>query len=360
MYSKYDYSFFERRGIEYFAPSFPFGNLRCVCLGHKNVIINIRDCHLKIKSTCAGFFIFSQPILMVRDRDLIEKILDTDFDHFTDRGTYRNMNEPMSCNIFSMPGEKWHNMRQKVCPLYKMCKLKMIFPAIYEIGMSLQGYIGLLADTDTENKVDIMDICERYFTDVIASIAFGIEVDSIRDPSVYFRKMGEKIANQSVSKRMLIYFFYFNSTWLYKVLGLRVFDVEIEEFLIETVKQTINFREKNKFRRDDFMQLLIDMRNQTINKSDQSLTEDTNGLSIIECASNVLVFFSIGFFPASTIMSFCLLELARNPNILEKVQLEVDCILNRHDFKFTYECMRDMKYLQQCIDGKQKCKAIFS
>lgn len=50
-------------------------------------------------------------------------------------------------------------------------------------------------------------------------------------------------------------------------------------------------------------------------------------------------------------MSFCVHELAKNPQIQKKVTEEIDNVLEKHDGKLDYESLNEMKYLDKCIDG---------
>lgn len=49
-------------------------------------------------------------------------------------------------------------------------------------------------------------------------------------------------------------------------------------------------------------------------------------------------------------MALCLFELCRNPHILNKVQTDIDGVLEAHDGEISYESLNDMKYLECCID----------
>ena len=51
-------------------------------------------------------------------------------------------------------------------------------------------------------------------------------------------------------------------------------------------------------------------------------------------------------------MSFCLYELAKNPDIQRKVQKEIDEITAKHNGEITYNSISEMKYLEMCMDGK--------
>lgn len=358
VYALYIYLYFKRLDIDYFQPSFPFGNFGEIVFGHKNISTAFKEFHLQIKSGFAGVFLFFRPTLLIRDGNLIERILRTNFECFTDRGVYNDeINDPLSSNMYSAPGEKWIKMRNKMCPLYAEHKMRMIFPSIYDIGMALQGYVGQIADKNS-NRIDLKDLFARYLTDVIASVAFGIEVDSIRDPTVYFRKMGAKAADRSVTSHILLRFFFFTTPKLFKILKFRIVDQNVEEFMVETVRRTLNFREKHKISRDDFIELLIKMRKGVSVDGEKQMNElkfnenNLKKMTIEECASQVFMCFFVGFDTTSSVMACCLLELARNPNVLKTVQDEIDYVLNKHNWKLSYDCIQDMAYLSQCIDGK--------
>lgn len=63
------------------------------------------------------------------------------------------------------------------------------------------------------------------------------------------------------------------------------------------------------------------------------------------------MFFIAGFETSSSTMSFCLFELARNPQIQRKVQEEIDRVLKTGGTdEITYDLMGDLKYLECCVD----------
>jgi cytochrome P450 family 6 len=60
----------------------------------------------------------------------------------------------------------------------------------------------------------------------------------------------------------------------------------------------------------------------------------------------------IGFETTSTATSFCLYELAKNPEIQRKLQNEIDEVLltDNKVHEFNYEKIKSMKYLAACVD----------
>jgi cytochrome P450 family 6 len=66
------------------------------------------------------------------------------------------------------------------------------------------------------------------------------------------------------------------------------------------------------------------------------------------------VFFIAGFEASSTTMTFCLYELALNPDIQERLRAEIDTVLQKHGGNITYESIFEMEYLEKVVDGKRK------
>lgn len=50
-------------------------------------------------------------------------------------------------------------------------------------------------------------------------------------------------------------------------------------------------------------------------------------------------------------MQFCLYELSQNKEIQEKARQSIAQAIKKHG-GLTYEAVNDMKYLEQCIEGK--------
>lgn len=142
------------------------------------------------------------------------------------------------------------------------------------------------------------------------------------------------------------------------VLPIKVVADSVEKFIITVVKENLDFREKNNVTRKDFFQLLVQLRNsgtvqldndwETVIKSDES----QKSLSVNEIAAQVYAFFEAGFESSSTTLTFCMHELAKNPEIQSRAHEEIDRVLQQHNGKITYESISDMKYLAACIDGK--------
>lgn len=309
----------------------------------------IRDYYEKYKDTgpFAGFYWFIKPAVFILDKELVKLILIKDFSKFADRGFYCNEeDDPLTGQLFTLDGSKWRQMRNKLSPTFTSGKMKIMFPLVLKLGHDLvETFHKTLATTD---EVEVRDLAARFTTDVIGSCAFGFEINSLKNPNVEFRKMSRKAL--TVRRYGILGFVIrFSMPQLARRLHVKDTMADVEKFFLGIVKETIEYRERNNIRRNDFMDMLIDLKNNKVIKSESG--EDLTNLTFGEIAAQAFVFLLAGFETSSTTMGFALYEMAQHPELQQKARDEVCHVLEAHK-EFTYECLKDMVYLEQIIQGK--------
>lgn len=197
LFLKYIFSYWSRKHVSYIEPVIPFGNLSDTVKGTTSFGLNVWNHYKYSNDPYTGLYLFTTPALLVRDPDFVRRVLVTDFNSFHDRGMHCNPEiDPMSENLFSLPGARWKNLRHKLSPTFTSGKLKAMFPTILEICERLQHYMTGLAKN--AEIIDINDLCMRYTIDIVSNVIFGYEVDSINNPNNDFREFSKKInANDS-------------------------------------------------------------------------------------------------------------------------------------------------------------------
>lgn len=352
---KYKFLYWHRRGIKYVPATSPFGNFGAsftqqMCMG-ENAQIHYRN----TTEPYIGIFACVRPVLLVCDPELIRRIFIKDFQHFVDHGIYSDeKRDPLSAHIFAINGEKWKNLRVKLTPTFTSGKLKAMFSTLVDCGVPLQKYLSNVAPKS--ETIEFREIIARYTTSVIASVAFGVDIDCVSNPDTSFRKYGRKYFALNL-KNGLRFAAAFLCPSIMHNLKVRLVDRDIEDFMMALVKSTIEHREKNNIVRKDFFQLLLQLRNtgnvQLDDKWETVITADESGkkLTLEEMTANAFAIYIAGFETTSTTISFCLFEIARNADIQRKVHQEIDQVLSRHNGQITYECASEMKYLENCIDG---------
>ncbi|XP_045460600.1 probable cytochrome P450 6a14 [Harmonia axyridis] len=314
------------------------------------VLILYRD--LKSKGVQhGGAYITLVPLYVAMDLNIIKSIMQVDFQHFVDRGVFMDeKNDPISAHLFSLTGSKWKILRNKLSPTFTSGKMKMMFGTLVDCTKGLHK----LMDKTNGKEVDIKDVLGRFTTDIIGSCAFGIECNSLEDPKSIFRQKGREFFDADLKQNMK------NFSSLFVPQIMRAFKItliprDISSFFINLVKDTVEYREKNNVIRKDFMQLLIQLKNEGKLVDDEKMeaekiNEDENRITMDEIAAQAFVFFQAGFETSSTTMTFCLYELARNKDIQEKLRKEIIQTLDRHGGKITYENVHEMVYLDQVIN----------
>lgn len=210
-----------------------------------------------------------------------------------------------------------------------------------------------------QDPIDIKDVVSRFTTDIIGSCAFGINCNSLKNPDSEFRQFGKKIFEPDFKRRMKNWLFFAVPRDILISLGVKQMNTEIERFFMDVVKNTVEYREKNNIHRKDFMQLLLQLKNQGKVNDDENLNEVSkdheagHNFTLNELTAQCFVFFLAGFETSATTMTFALLELAQNQDVQDKLRSEIEAVLKRHDGKISYEAVMDMSYLDKVIHGKK-------
>nr|QTC11278.1 cytochrome P450 6PX1 [Phenacoccus solenopsis] len=300
-----------------------------------------------------GYFHFSKPVFIVRDPELIKTILIRDFPYFMNRGSsFMDEKEPLTQNLFNLGGKKWKNLRIKTSPAFSSGKIKIMFNLMKECSEQLVSVMDETLKTDSD--IEAKELMSRFTTDIISSCVFGLQSNTLKNPDSVFRQMGKRIFASSTSNRITSFL---NSIfpWLRRLLKFKIIDEQVNDFFVNLVRDTIKYRETNNVTRNDFLDLLIALRNDTSMPHSDQFTDQimpdkkfelTDGLLTAQC----FVFFVAGYETSSGTLTFALYELAKNQDIQTKLRQEIDTVLEESNNEFTYEAIQKMTYLDQVIN----------
>lgn len=228
----------------------------------------------------------------------------------------------------------------------------MLFESIRN---SSAGMVEVLEkQSQVPNQVDIKDVVARYITDVICSYAFGVECNSVKNPQRTIRKNVRSIFEISRLEKIRILLLLILPTFVLKLIRLKQFSLQLEEFFITVVNKTVSHRETNIIRRQDFIQLLLDMKNKKDARDknrDMYASETGNTLTLTEITAHCFVFFLAGYETSATAITFALLELAINKGIQERLRDEINAVLEKHNGDISYDAVMEMTYLEKIIFG---------
>lgn len=364
LFAKRKYSYWDRKGVRLFSGfNYLFGHFKPVFTQKESTGDLITRLYKTTDQPFAGIYGLMHPMLVIRDPELIQTILIKDFSNFTDRGLHVDESyDPLSGHLFALPGQKWKKLRAKLTPAFTSGKLKGMFPTLIDCGTNLQNYLEKVAEKG--ELLDVRETTASHTINVIASVAFGFDVDTISEPTHEFRVYGRKIFESSY-KHLIRDLITLIQPQLLSYLRIKSVDSDVEHFIKSIVKQTLEHREKNNVTRKDFFQLLVQLRNSgTVQLDDQWETiiqsdEGQKKMTIDEIAAQTFVFFAAGYETSSTTVTYCLYELAKRPELQQRVHNEIDSVLTRYNGKITYDSVSEMKYLDKCIKGWRGLMLIF-
>uniref|UniRef100_A0A1L8E4F1 Putative cytochrome n=1 Tax=Nyssomyia neivai TaxID=330878 RepID=A0A1L8E4F1_9DIPT len=347
------YSFWQRKGFPYIKPSIPFGNIGDTVRQKTSLGQCLHELYKKSSDGIVGIYLFFRPALMIRDANIVKNILTADFEYFYDRGVYCDeKNDPLSASLFAITGHKWKTMRSTLSPTFTSGKLKNMFPTIKETATELENHIEKHANAG--KPIEMFEVCARYAVDIIGSVFFGITVDSINNPENTFRQIGRIAQGEklSVALRSLTLVLV---PKLAKIFRLGFMPPFVGKYVINLVKETIEYREKNSVTRNDFMQLLLQLRNTgKVSANDETWKTQADGnnkmMTIEQCASQVFLFYIAGSESSAGTICFCIHELCHQRNLLDEAQREVDEMLRRHNGQVTYDNIGELPFLDKCIN----------
>ncbi|XP_060535577.1 uncharacterized protein LOC132707671 [Cylas formicarius] len=351
-YVNRSYSYWKRKGVEQLEPAFPFGNYGNFFRQKQSFYLFFKEVYGKLKSRgvkFGGLYFVLRPVLVPLDLQVIKAITIKDFDHFGDRGFYANTEaDPLSGHLVSLDGLKWKSLRIKLTPTFTSGKMKTMFGTILECASTLNEVLSKHAED--KNSVDIKNVLERFTMDVIGYCAFGIDCNSLKKETPEFVKYAKRAFNNSFWDNFKVMLSQVLPYKIARLIRLKITNDQVEKFFLNIVKDTVEYRERNKVARKDFLHMLLQLKNHGKVLDDEQVFEKTGtGMSLNEIAAQCFVFFLAGFDTSSTTIMFALYELSRNQELQDKAREEILSVLNRHNNEITYEAVLEMHYLEQVV-----------
>lgn len=323
-----------------------FGNIKESALRRKNMGVVFREFYEQFPNEkVVGIYRMTTPGLVIRDLDIIKHIMIKDFDTFVDRGVEFSK-KGLGANLFHSDGDTWRVLRNRFTPVFTSGKLKNMLYLITDRGETFMDYVDEVCDQKSEHKVH--PLIQKYTMSTIAACAFGLDVDTIHDKIETLKKIDELVLTSNFAQELDMMY-----PGILKKLNLSLLPAFVTTFFNDLVRQIFTERNGVPGNRKDFMDLILEMRQQgqvyssKRNDSDKQLSLELTDEII---AAQAFVFYVAGYETSATTMSFLLYELAKSPDIQEKLHAETIEVLKKHNGKMTYDTLQDMSYLDKVFD----------
>ncbi|XP_018353988.1 PREDICTED: cytochrome P450 9e2-like [Trachymyrmex septentrionalis] len=335
-----DLNYFKKHGIPHKTPLPIVGNMGPTFFHLESLAGLVKSTYnLHPEAKYVGMFDMNVPIVVIRDPELIKSIALKHFDSFTDHRSFIDENQDplFGKNLFALRGEKWRQVRSLLSPAFTSSKMKNMFKLMSECGANFGNY---LAQLPPEQRIlEMKDVFTRYTNDVIATCAFGVSVDSTKNPKNEFYIYGKEATVFGTTAFIKFYIFR-SMPRLARLINLKIIRQKITDFFRDLVETTIKARDENGIVRPDMLQLMMETRGR----------EGKAELSTDDMVAQAFVFFFAGFDSTSTLMSFAAHELAINQDIQDKLRKEIDQVLEETNGQAPYEAINGMEYLDAVIN----------
>ena len=339
-YLNRNYDYFEKRGIPYRKPWPLFGNASRVVFNRVSFAQEVRDLYnINRDAKYIGYYEFMKPMIMLRDIELAKEIMVKHFEHFQDHRGFQNGDTDIlfSKNLFALRGERWKEVRNVLTPVFTSSKMKAMFQLMSECAERYGDALSNL--TEKERVLDLKEIVTRCTNDTIATCAFGIPVDTMADPKNKFYIYGREITDFG-TWRFLKFLLGQHAPRLANMLCVKLVRPEIETFYKEVVACTINVRKESGIYRPDLIQILMEASNK-LGPGKELTTDDMTG--------NASLFLSGGLENVANLTCFAAYEIALNKGVQERLQGEIDGVLEQCNGKVTYDAINNMHYLNAVL-----------
>ncbi|XP_017274470.1 thromboxane-A synthase [Kryptolebias marmoratus] len=378
-YSVYPFSVLSRCGIKHPKPVPFFGNMLMFREGFYKPLIDIVKTHGKV----CGYYFGRKPVVMIADPDVLRKVMVKDFSSFANRSNGYST-KPFEDCLIMLKDEQWKRVRSIVTPSFSAAKLKEMVPFISTATDTLMNNLNVHAESG--EAFDIHKCFGCFTMDVIASVAFGTQVDSQNNPNNSFVRNTLEFLAMPFFRPLVVVSFLFPAIMAPFVRFVpNKKRIELDNFFISIIHKIIMQREEQPpdQRRRDFLQLMLDARNSqesvslehfdTTKHSDelddknqqkQSAVDQENGHlrseeSLMRCSQRKMmtedeimgqafIFLVAGYETTSNTLAYTCYLLALHPECQRKVHEELDDFFTRHDSP-DYTNIQELKYLDMVV-----------
>lgn len=288
-----------------------------------------------------GIYKGTNPVLILRDIDLIKTVLQSNFSKFHENAFKIDpkLDPLLSKNPFFCYGELWQIGRKRLTYAFSNTRLKILFAAVNEVCKKFQNFLNRQLQSSKKYEVELKSLFLKFTSEVVANAGLGIEAFCFEDGvQSIFNDLND---NEFLNTFLIGIVTHF--PFLSKILRIKFLSDSIDRFFRTVVRKNLELRRSDPIPRNDFIQLMIDME-QTGEKIDEE--------SVV---AHAVSFYLDGVETSSVTLNFIGCQLAIHQDVQEKLRKEVRSTIEKHGGELTFDALKDMTYMNQVISESQRC-----
>ncbi|XP_070811310.1 cytochrome P450 3A24-like [Pituophis catenifer annectens] len=340
LYGIWPYNFFKKLGVPGPRPLPFIGTF----LEYQNGVFNFDQRCFEKYGKIWGIFDGRQPVMAILDSALIKTILVKEFYTYFQNHRDFGLNGNLDTILTMVVDEQWKKIRNAVSPTFTSGRLKEMMPIINHYNEILEKNIQKTVKKD--ETIDMKLIFSAYSLDVVTSISFSVNIDSLNHPDDPVVVHMKKFLRFSFLSPVLILAVLF--PFLLPVLdklNLTIFPKSSVDFFLEIFKKIKEDRQKkNRTNRVDFLQLMMDAQAAAITSEDSE-----KALTDKEIFAQSLFFIFGGYNLIGTSLTFMSYCLAIHPDVQEKLYEEINDTFPNQTPP-TYDAIHQMEYLDMVVN----------
>lgn len=173
-------------------------------------------------------------------------------------------------------------MRSTLSPAFTGSKMRQMFGFVRDVGQQTAASMSDKIKNGGESAFEFKALAMRFTVDVIASCAFGIEVNSFKDPNNDFYRIADKVTNANVFKQMLKFFGFKLAPRLMKFMGITLIEREVNEFFKAATIDTMKVRQEQNIIRHDMINLLMEAKKGQLSHNNNAEEKTSDGFATVE------------------------------------------------------------------------------
>lgn len=368
----------ERLGFPCISGHFPYGSHKEFLLQSKHLNDISLECYQKFKDyDYYGSYLFGKPVLNIRNLDMAKDILVKNFNCFVDRNDANirklwdggETDQIWAKQLTNLYGDEWKDVRSTFSPIFSSGKMRGMYRFMHEVGNKLTQEL----INNAEKKIDFeyKELFGQFSLDTLANCAFGINPNSFQDKENLFCKNAARMF-ETTGKDMFLNVTRFipGIGRLQKAMNISIQKPKETKFFNKLIKDVIKNRRQTGERVNDLIDLMIDCLKEEDNAaSDSSHQEETedqydrdmkfqhskSSASSLKhdedvVISTAMVLLLAGYDTTGMALSFLSYQLAKNPDIQQKLRDEVDEAFESNDGNLpNYTDIQALPYLDACV-----------